>query len=209
MKAILTDNVEGAAEAVGRGGIVVVATETFYCVAANPFCAEAVKRVYMLKGRPMNKPLPLIASEIENVSGVISEESVDSLELGLNFWPGSLTVLMKLKVRLPECLQDQSERVAVRVPPDCPARRLARLSGGWITATSANLSGGANAASVKEISSVLLDSVDYVVDSGLSPGGMPSTVVALESGQPLIYRLGAVSPEALEMWMKDEFDKST
>lgn len=186
------DKLERAAKILRNGGIVVVATETFYGIAADPFCKEAVERIFLTKNRQLNKPLPLIASSVKNVSGIISEESEGALKFGKNYWPGSLTILLNLTAVFPGCLQDRMGRVGVRVPPLCPARRLAELGTGWITATSANLSGGDNAARIEDIPSSVMDSVDFVVDTGPTEGGLPSTVMALESGQPVIYRQGAV-----------------
>ncbi len=190
-------------------GVVIIATETFYCLAANPFSEEAVKKIFLLKGRSFNKPLPLIASSVKVASGMISEESGDAFELGQHFWPGSLTVLVNLKVTFPPALRGAHNRVGIRIPPECPAWRLAEMSGGWITATSANLSGGPNASNVEEIPGPLFKLVDCVIDTGPTPGGLPSTVMALESGKPVIYRPGSVSLESLKQRLSRRADKST
>ncbi len=198
-----------AISTIDSGGLVVIATETFYCVAANPFNEEAVRRIFLLKTRPLDKPLPLIASTFETVSGVISEKSRDSLDLAAQFWPGSLTILINLKVQFSNLLRGARERVGVRIPPQCPAVRLAAEAGGWITATSANLSGGPNASVIEEIPQALLSQVDCIVDTGRSPGGEPSTVMALEDGEIVIYRPGAVSAESLKKSLKSVSENST
>lgn len=202
-------NWQRAVSVVRGGGVVIIATETFYCIAANPFCEEAVKRVFLLKGRSVQKPLPLIASSVEAVSGLISDESEDAFELGQNFWPGSLTVLVNLKVTFPTAIRGAHNRVGIRIPPECPASRLALMNGGWITATSANLSGGPNASRIEDIPESLLKLADCVVDTGPTPGGLPSTVMALECGKPVIYRPGAVSLESLRDRLPQQTDKST
>lgn len=189
------------------GGVVIIATETYYCIAANPFNEESVKRIFMLKGRPFEKPLPLITWSVEMLSGMVSEDSADAFELGQKFWPGSLTVLLNVNAQFPAILRDANRRVGVRVAPDCPAVRLAVSAGGWITATSANLSGGPNASVISDVPESLLEQVDCVVDTGGTPGGSPSTVMALEGGRPVIYRPGAVSLESLTKRLLNQGDK--
>lgn len=198
-----------AARTLKDGGVVIIATETFYCMAADPFVGEAVDRIFELKSRSYDKPLPLIASSVERVWAVISEESRDAFELACRFWPGSLTMLLNLNLSFPACLTGSGGRVGVRVPTDCPASELAAMGSGWITATSANLAGGPNASEIEQIPAALLNSVDFVVDTGPTPGGLPSTVMALEGGLPVIHRNGAVSMEAISHALGLEIDKST
>lgn len=203
------NNLKRAASVIRGGGVVIIATETFYCMGANPFSEEAVNKIFLLKGRSFNKPLPLIASSVGVASGMISEKSEDAFELGQHFWPGSLTVLVNLKVKFPPALRGAHNRVGIRIPPECPASALAEICGGWITATSANLSGGLNASSIEQIPESLLKLADCVIDTGPTAGGLPSTVMALESGIPVIYRPGAVSLESLKQRLPLQFDKST
>ena len=203
------DKLKRASSVLKGGGVVIIATETFYCMAANPFSEDAVKKIFLLKGRSFNKPLPLIASSVRVASGMIAEESDDAFELGQKFWPGSLTVLVNLKVTFPPALRGARNRVGIRIPPQCPASALAEISGGWITATSANLSGGLNASSIEQIPESLLKLADCVIDSGQTAGGLPSTVMALELGEPVIYRAGAVSLESLKQRLPLQSDKST
>ena len=113
------------------------------------------------------------------------------------FWPGSLTILVAAAVPLPRFLTGPGGKIGVRVPPPCPARTLADLAGGWITATSANLSGDPNPREISDIAKEILDSVDLVLDLGPAPGGEPSTVVEpLEAGVRIV-RHGAVPASAL------------
>lgn len=203
MTVIRTKNMAEAAFTISGGGVVIVATETFYCIAASPFNEDAVRRIFSIKDRPLDKPLPLISASVENVRKVIADESIDALELATEFWPGSFTILLKLTIPFSGCLRDGQGRVGVRTPTACPASLLAEMSGiGWITATSANLSSGPNAAIIDDIPEPVIKSVDCVVDTGPTPGGLPSTVMALEAGQPVIYRPGAVSLDSIILKMK-------
>ena len=209
MYALEPNELEYAASVLKDDGIVVVATETFYGIAANPFSEKAVKRIFAVKRRSFDKPLPLIASSVETVLRIVSGDSLDALNLARRFWPASLTMLLRLKEKFPDCLKDQLGRIGVRVPTECPAVQLAKQSSGWITATSANLSGEENASCIEDISATLLGMVDYVIDSGPAPGGKPSSVVALESGRPIMLRAGAIPIESLTAKLENLVYEST
>jgi L-threonylcarbamoyladenylate synthase len=182
-----------AAEILRRGGLVIVPTETFYGIAADPFQEAAVRRIFLLKGRELTKPLPLIASDREVVDSVIQPAAGKVLELMDRYWPGSLTILLAPVVAFGPMLSGPEGKIGVRVPPPCPARALARLAGGLITATSANLSGDPEADEISKISPRLRALVDLVIDLGRTPGGKPSTLVAPTADGVKIIRQGAVS----------------
>jgi L-threonylcarbamoyladenylate synthase len=191
------DLIGEAAAVVRSGGVVIVPTETFYALAVDPFQEKAVLRIYRIKSRDEKKPLALIASDRSAVEGLIRDPGPIALKLMSGFWPGSLTILFKPAFEMPTWLRGPGGKVGVRVPPDCPARSLAAETGGWITATSANLSGGPEPQEVSSIAREVLDAVDLIVDLGPTPGGRPSTVVEpLDSGIRII-RHGAIEETTL------------
>lgn len=186
-----------AAEIIRSGGVVIAPTETFYALAADPFQEQAVMRIFRIKFRNEEKPLPLIASDSSVVERLASQPSPLARELMARFWPGSLTILLNLMVEVPRWLRGPGGKVGVRVPPDCPARALAADAGGWITATSANLSDGPEPQEIGLISSKVLEAVDMVIDLGPTPGGKPSTVVEPFDSSLRIIRHGAVEDSVL------------
>jgi len=190
-----------AKEVILAGGIVIVPTETFYGIAANPFDEAAVLRIFEIKSRRHAKPLPLIASDLQAIRKLSPEPSPVARKLMDRFWPGSLTILMRTEIILSELLAGKAGKVGVRIPPDCPARSLAGMVGGLITATSANLSGDPNPSTVRMISPKVIDSVDFVVDMGATPGGKPSTVMDIDGEEIKILREGAISTEQIRTFM--------
>lgn len=191
-----TQSFDAAERVVRGGGVVIVATETFYGLAADPFNEEAVERIFRIKGRIAGKPLPLIASDrgaLKLLSAVMTPVT-EALSDG--FWPGSLTIVLEIGIGLSPLLIGPEGKVGVRVPPICPARVLAERVGGLITATSANLSGGPDPDRVEKIAAGLIASVDLVMDSGPTPGGRPSTVVEPLGDECRVIREGAV-PESV------------
>lgn len=170
-------------------------TETFYGLAADPFQENAVERIFSIKSRDHDKPLPLIAASIESVARLVEPPEVQIATLMEAFWPGSLTLLLRPIPPLPHQLMGQGSKIGVRVPPPCPARTLAERSGGWITATSANRAGDPNPRMISQVDPAVVAAVDLVVNLGPSPGGLPSTVVDCEGSRLRILREGAV-PES-------------
>ena len=204
-----------AARFLRNGGVLVFPTETFYglgCLAAN---AEAVARVYQLKQRPVHKPLPLLAAHAAQVDAVAELAAMPKGLLA--FWPGPLTVLLPARSCLPPALVNGQGLAAVRVTPHPLAAQLAEQAGGALTASSANLSGGAPVCSPDKLDPALLEalrstpqaakaevSLPLALGGPLPAGGLPSTVVeplsggAGGAGRLRIVRAGAVSAAALE-----------
>jgi len=189
------DLLERAGRIVKGGGVIIVATETFYALAAAVSSEEAVRRIFRIKGRSKTKPLALIASD----RFLVEELAADMPELarGLmdRFWPGSLTILFQPTRPMSSLVTGPGGKIGVRVPPPCPARIVAAGSGGWITATSANRSGEPDPSTVGEIPKQVIDSVDFVLDSGPAAGGRPSTLVEALPDDVRVLRRGVV-PEA-------------
>jgi len=190
-----------AAEVVRSGGLVVLPTETFYALAADPFQERAVRRIFAVKGREKDKPLPLIASDRSSVERMVQPPDPLIFRLMDSFWPGSLTILLEPRSPISDLLLGPNGRIGVRVPPPCAGRTLAELSGGWITATSANLSGDPDPDEVGRIAAEVREAVDMVLDMGPSPGGRPSTLVGPAESGIVIIREGAVPRAALQEFL--------
>lgn len=189
--------IEKAAEAIRSGGTVVIGTETFYALAADPFRNDAVEKIFLLKRRPFLKTLPLIAANPDLVMSMAPNLSEYAEILIKSFWPGSLTILLKVSNGFSKYVRNDSGQIAVRVPPKCPARDLAFVVGGWITSTSVNLSGASPAQTVSGIPVDIIETVDVVVDTGPCPGGLPSTVIDISGYEPRVLRTGAISLEEI------------
>lgn len=189
---------ERAAEVIRSGGMVIVPTETFYALAADPFQKEAVRRVFRAKTREENKPLPLIAADRRSVDQLIANPSPLTKKLMDRFWPGSLTILLDPAAPLSKLLQGPTGKLGIRVPPPCPAKDLAERAGGWITATSANLSGTPNPQRVADIAEGVQQAADMILDLGPTPGGKPSTVVEPIGKGLRMIRYGAIPLSVLK-----------
>jgi L-threonylcarbamoyladenylate synthase len=189
--AAVTRSVAEAATALRQGRIVVYPTETFYGLGALAADGAAVARLGAAKLRPEGKPLPLVAADAEAAFATWDEVPAAARVLAASFWPGPLTLVARAAPGLPAAVT-LGEGVAVRVPGSVIARELCRLAGGPVISTSANPSGGPPPASPDALDPGLLARVDLVLDGGPTPGGLPSTVVALEGDGARLVRAGAV-----------------
>jgi L-threonylcarbamoyladenylate synthase len=180
-----------AAAALRAGGMVAYPTETFYALGALLGCAPALARLAQAKLRPAGKPIPLIAADLEMLGAAVARFEPLALRLAERFWPGPLTLVLPASMGLPAEVA-AGGTVGVRVPGSPLARQLCRLAGGPITSTSANLSGTPPVTRPADLAAEILANVDAVLDGGETPGGLPSTVVAVEAEVPRLLRAGAV-----------------
>jgi L-threonylcarbamoyladenylate synthase len=181
-----------AVRAIRRGGVIAMPTDTLYGLAVDPFRADAVERVFAVKGRAAERALPLVAADVEQVTTFIGALPPLAERLAARFWPGPLTLLLVAPATLPPLLMGGTASVGVRVPAHLVTRALCRACGCPLTATSANLSGAAPSASPDDIARTLADRIDVLVDAGMAPGGPPSTIVDVTGNAPVLVREGAI-----------------
>jgi L-threonylcarbamoyladenylate synthase len=186
------DELRDAVTALANGGVVAFPTETFYGLAADPRSAVAVQRVFALKRRPPDQPLPLIASGIDQIADHVGTMTPLALRLASKGWPGPLTLIIPASARLCSDVHLSTGRVAVRVPGDTIARALARAAGHAITSTSANMSGDPPAATADRVAASFGDGIDVLIDSGPTPAGLPSTIVDACGDAPSLVRAGVI-----------------
>jgi len=191
----LARRVAAAAAALERGGVVAYPTETFYGLGVLAADAAAVERLLAAKGRPEGKPLPLLAADLAQVEGVARLDGL-ARRLAGALWPGPLTLLLPAAPGLHPAIAGGGT-VGVRITSHPVAAALARLAGGALVATSANLAGQPPVACAADLAPDLVARIDLVLDGGPTPGGLPSTVVALQGGRPVLVRAGAVPFEAV------------
>ena len=190
---MILSTVEEAAALLRRGGIIAYPTETFYGLGALATHAEALARLAAAKLRVHGKPLPLIAADLQQVLTVADLSDVVARRLAARFWPGPLTLVVPAATALDPAITGGSPTVGIRVPGCAIARELASASGGAIVSTSANLSGEPPPTSAGELAGGLLARIDGVLDGGTTPGGLPSTVVAVRDGVVRLLREGAIA----------------
>ena len=132
------DSLQRVAETIAGGGVIGFRTDTFYGLGADPFNPEAVQRIKELKGRAEHKPILIIVSERRQVARFIRRTSQAFNHIADAFWPGPLTLIGEANANVPETITAGSGTIGVRLPDDEQVRALVNVSGGALTATSAN-----------------------------------------------------------------------
>jgi L-threonylcarbamoyladenylate synthase len=173
--------------ALGRGDVVVIPTDTVYGLAGRFDSPEAVQRIFEIKQRPPDKPLPVLAASVSDLSAVATFDPL-ARQLADAFWPGPLTLVLSRAEGFDADLgAGERDTVGVRVPEHELTRRLLEECGP-LAVTSANRSGEPPATDAQAASKVFPELL--TLDGG--PGaGQPSTVVSLV-GRPKVLRSGAL-----------------
>ncbi|NCD25991.1 MAG: threonylcarbamoyl-AMP synthase [Deltaproteobacteria bacterium] len=186
---------EEAALALRRGELVIYPTETFYALGCLATLPKAVERVFYLKDRPLDKPLPLILADWDMVARFTRLDQA-ALALAQVFWPGPLSIVTPVVAAVCSLAKDGFGRSAVRMTPHPLARALCRAAGAPLVSSSANKSGQAAVADPHVLDVELAQSV-LVLDARPWPEGRaPSTLVELVDADTVrILRPGALSRE--------------
>lgn len=184
--------------AVKRGEIVVFKTDTVYGLGTNVFDEEACKKVFEIKGRPIQKPLCVLISDISMLKKIVDSISPVEQKLMDAFWPGPLTIKFKKKENiLPDIVSAGDEFVRVRLLKNGLAYSLIKTAGVPIVAPSANLSGSPTGVNIKNIISELNGKVDYILDSGDVNDNTVSTIVEVNNEKVIIIREGKIKKEEI------------
>ena len=197
-KAGLDEVITEACGILRKGGIIAYPTESFYALGVLAMDEKAVKRLYELKGRPPEKPLPLIVGDMDVLMSVVKDIPDQASELMDRYWPGPLTLVLEAREGVSLLLTGGTGKIAVRIPGDSAALYLARALRLPITATSANPSAKPPAETAGEVIDYFGERVDLIIDAGRSLGGKPSTIVDVTVVPQQILREGRVSLHNIE-----------
>jgi L-threonylcarbamoyladenylate synthase len=173
------------------GGVVAFPTDTVYGVGASPWDEDAVRRLYQVKERPLDLPIPLLLSDDE-VLDLVAVLPKSCRELPGEFWPGGLTLVVPKTDAVCDTVSPRPT-VAVRIPDNALARTVIREAGGVLAVTSANLSGHPSPRTAEDVESQLGGRIPLIIDGGPSPIGVASTILDCSVTPPRLLRRGAVS----------------
>lgn len=192
-------DIERAIEILKRGGLVAFPTETVYGLGADARSGEAVRRIFLAKGRPSTNPVIAHVSGVAMAKLYASEWPDTARRLAQRFWPGPLTlVLPRFKTLAPE-VSAGLNTVGLRMPKHPLALQLIRAFDAPIAAPSANRSTHVSPTTAQHVRDELGGAVDMVLDGGPCNVGIESTVLDLtHAPRPAILRPGAVSRERIE-----------
>lgn len=193
-----TKNLKIAANIIKKGGIVIFPTETVYGIGTNGLDEEAVKKLYEVKDRPLNKPISLLVSNFDMINQVAKDITEMEYKIMKNFFPGPLTIILNKKSCVPDILTAKGNTVGIRMPDNEIALKLIELSGVPIATPSANISGRPSGIDIEDIKKDFEGKVDLFIDSGKSKIGNGSTIVKVEDNEIKILRQGIITKEQIE-----------
>lgn len=175
-QAQLLPGMRQARQAIGRGELIVLPTDTVYGVAADAFSAASVARLLAAKGRGRQQPPPVLVAGVTTLRALVAEVPEPVERLVEAFWPGGLTIVLPAQPSLSWDLGDTRGTVAVRMPAEPIALELLEECGP-LAVSSANLTGRSAATTIAEARDMLGESVAVYLDGGPSATGIASTII--------------------------------
>jgi L-threonylcarbamoyladenylate synthase len=193
-QAVLAD----AVDALRRGEVIGLPTETVYGLAADAANASAVMKIFALKGRPADHPLIVHIAGAAQLADFARDLPPAAMALAEAFWPGPLTLILPRAASVPDAVTGGQDSVGLRCPAHPLALELLRAFGGGLAAPSANRFGRISPTTAAHVRSEFGATVPIVLDGGECEVGIESTIVDLVSARPRILRPGRITREQLE-----------
>jgi L-threonylcarbamoyladenylate synthase len=163
-----------------------------YGIGAHAYLSAAVEQLYVAKGRPEVKAIPLLISSLAALPEVAAEIPDQAYTLAAHFWPGALTLVLRRTARVPDAVTSGGDTVAVRVPDHPVVQALIAALGAPLAATSANRSEQPAPATAGDVVAQLGGRINLILDGGTCPGGVASTVLDLTVSPARILRQGGI-----------------
>lgn len=186
-----------AIEILKTGGVIAYPTETFYGLGCDATRADAVQKLFDLKGRASNVAIPVLIGEIDQLANYVREVPAVAEKLIEEFWPGPLTLIFWAKELFPKELLAGSEKIAIRLSSHPIAKALAKNFGLPLTTTSANASGSPAASNIAQVEKYFGNRIDGVIEGQESHSIQASTIVDVTVNPPKIVREGVISSQRL------------
>ena len=188
------EGIEKASQIINQGGIAVFPTDTVYGIGCNPYNKDAVREIYEVKSRDISKPFPVLAysKEIVERIAVFDELAKKIVE---KFWPGPLTVILKLTDESLKRTLNVTDKIAVRVPNHkCTLELLKKCN--FLVGTSANISGHSSFTDPDECLKNI-QKYDVFVNGGTISSKSESTIIEIKDKEIKIIREGSLSHEEI------------
>lgn len=199
-----SSEVEYAAQALLRGNLVVIPTETVYGLAADAMNKSAVKRIYRVKGRPNNHPVIVHISDLDLLNFWASEIPKYARILATNFWPGPMTLILRSSINVGSWVTGNQSTVGIRIPRHIATvsllEKFTQFGGKGLAAPSANKFGRVSPTLALDVFHDLgmdLSNKDLIIDGGPCEIGIESTIIDCTTEKPRILRPGAITLDHL------------
>jgi L-threonylcarbamoyladenylate synthase len=196
---IVSGDVDRAVAVIRSGGLVAIPTETVYGLAADATNADAVRRIFAVKGRPVDHPLIVHLASVDQLDDWVTSVPASARRLVEVAWPGPLTIILPRAAGVLDEVTGSLDTVGVRVPAHPVSSELLARVGVGLAAPSANRFGAVSPTSAQHVLHDLGDRLDpardMILDGGECPIGVESTIVDFVCDPPQILRAGGVPSE--------------
>jgi L-threonylcarbamoyladenylate synthase len=189
--------VRRAAALLRAGEVVGLPTETVYGLAANALDAQAVLKIFKIKGRPANNPIIVHVASLEMARRCVAQWPALADKLAKAFWPGPLTLVLPRAAAIPDVVTAGGTTVGVRWPSHPVMQAVIRECGFPLAAPSANTSNRVSPTTAGHVRKDLGDKIPLIVDGGQSQVGIESTVLDISVSPPRVLRPGMIHDQAL------------
>jgi len=212
---VSSESLKEGAEILKNGGLVAFPTETVYGLGADVFNAQALAKVFEVKGRPHFDPLIIHIAAIETLDktanlSILNKETREKLfVLAENLWPGPLSIILPKSEKIPGIATAGLQTAAIRFPDNEAALKLISLSTGAVAAPSANPFGGLSPTRAEHVKNGLGEKIEMILDGGPSRIGLESTVFDITGDVFKILRPGGTPKEVIERLIGPIIDGSS
>lgn len=196
---IISKDIHKAISLLSADKLVAIPTETVYGLAGNIFSEKAIKSIFETKKRPFFNPLIVHIPSVDSLETIVSQVPEKAKLLADAFWPGSMTLVLKKQPNIPDLITAGKDTVAVRIPNHPLTLELLKQLPFPLAAPSANPFGSISPTKPEHVERYFKDNIDMVLDGGACTNGIESTIIGFENNEPVIYRLGALALEEVEI----------
>ncbi len=192
------ENLADAVAALKRGEVIVYPTETLYGLGADALNGAAVEKVFQLKGRDPDNPIPVLVADRDMLGALVAVIPPLAEKLMASFWPGPLTLVLPARKNISMALLNADGGIGARISSEPVATELVRALGRPLTATSANPSGQPPARTVQQAKDYFAGVIDVFIDAGELTSRTGSTVVEFGANGVRIIREGKIGMSELQ-----------
>jgi L-threonylcarbamoyladenylate synthase len=189
--------IAAAADRLRAGLLVAFPTETVYGLGADAGNSEAVRKIFVAKGRPADHPVIVHLHDAAEIAHWARSVPDGARKLAAAFWPGPLTLILPRARHVSDMVTGGQDSVGLRVPSHPVARALLAAFGGGVAAPSANRFGRISPTTAAHVADDLGDAVASILDGGACDVGIESTIVAFRGETPILLRPGGIAAAAL------------
>ena len=188
------EGIEKASQIINQGGVVIFPTDTVYGIGCDPYNKASIEKIYKIKSRHITKSVPVLTYSIEMAEKIAQFDQL-AKKIVKKFWPGPLTIILKVTDEKIKKSLNLENKIAIRVPDHkCTLELLKKCN--YLVGTSANISGDLPYTNPKECLKKMQD-YDVFVDGGMITSNGESTIIEIENGEIKIIREGSLTKEEI------------